>query len=515
MKRSILVIFIILIVLIPAFAQNKTALVIGNGSYRHFSSLGRPYGEAVAMGDALRRLGFDVTLLLNGTRIQMDDALIDFEEKLKRRGGLAFFHFGGHGIQVDGANYLIPVDANIPDERRVRSRALDVDEVIGAMDASGTRTNIVILDACRDNPLPAVSRSTNSRGLAIVGQQPPDSIIVYSAAAGSTAQDGLFTPTLLKYLEIPGLEFSDMLRKVRADVRAASGGVQRTGDYNQLESEIFLAGRTGGSSPSPVPARVEHPDDAGENMVFIPGGTFQMGSTSGYDDEKPVHSVTLSDFWMGKYEVTQGEWRDVMGTSIRQQRDKVNPDWSLIGEGNNYPMYYVSWEDAVEYCNVLSRREDLTPCYSGSADQIGSDYTCNFNANGYRLPTEAEWEYAARGGGSGRGTTYAGSNSIDSVAWYEGNSGRQTHPVGGKQSNELGLFDMSGNVWEWCWDELGIYSSGSRRDPASASSGWGRVNRGGCSISNASTLYTTYRIDSASTDRDIYLGFRVVRRMQP
>ncbi len=509
MKRSILVIFIILIVLIPAFAQNKTALVIGNGSYRHFSSLGRPYGEAVAMGDALRRLGFDVTLLLNGTRIQMDDALIDFEEKLKRRGGLALFHFGGHGIQVDGANYLIPVDANIPDERRVRSRALDVDEVIGAMDASGTRTNIVILDACRDNPLPAVSRSTNSRGLAIVGQQPPDSIIVYSAAAGSIAQDGLFTPTLLKYLETPDLEFSDMLRKVRTDVRAASGGVQRTGDYNQLESEIFLAGRSGDSSPSSVPARVERPDDAGENMVFVRGGTFRMGSISGDDDEKPVHSVTLSDFWMGKYEVTQGEWRDVIGTSIRQQRDKTNPDWSMAGEGNNHPMYFVSWEEAVEYCNALSRREGLTLCYSGS----GSNIQCNFNANGYRLPTEAEWEYAARGGSSSRSTTYAGSNTISGVAWYSDNSGNQIHPVGGKQSNELGIYDMTGNVWEWCWDRYVRYGSGSQRDPAGPSSGSNRVERGGSWSINTSHCRVANRNLDTPTDRYGDLGFRVVRRL--
>ena len=513
MKRSILVIFIILIVLIPAFAQNKTALVVGNGGYRHFSSLGRPYGEAVAMGDALRRLGFDVTLLLNGTQIQMDDALIDFEEKLKRRGGLALFHFGGHGIQVDGANYLIPVDANIPDERRVRSRALDVDEVIGAMDASGTRTNIVILDACRDNPLPAVSRSTNSRGLAIVGQQPPDSIIVYSAAAGSIAQDGLFTPTLLKYLETPDLEFSDMLRKVRTDVRAASGGVQRTGDYNQLESEIFLAGRSGDSSPSSVPARVERPDDAGENMVFVRGGTFQMGSSRGIDLEIPVHSVTLSDFWIGKYEVTQREWHDVMGTSIRQQRDKANPELSMAGEGDNHPMYFVSWEEVVEYCNVLSRREGLTPCYSGSADLFDSSYMCNFNANGYRLPTEAEWEYAARGGGSSRSTTYAGSNSIDSVAWYEGNSGKQTHSVGGKQSNELGLFDMSGNVWEWCWDPFGLYSAKSRRDPASTTSGGVCMYRGGGWVSTAFNNRTATRDFDTQSSRGSYLGFRVVRRL--
>ncbi|RKX97916.1 MAG: hypothetical protein DRZ90_04675 [Spirochaetes bacterium] len=482
--------------------ENKTALVIGNSNYRHFSSLDQPYGEATAMAAALRRLGFDVTLLLNGSQIQMDDALIDFEEKLHRRGGLALFHYGGHGLQVDGSNYLIPVDANIPDERRVRSRALDVDEVIGAMDASGTKTNIVILDACRDNPLPASSRSTNSRGLAVVGRQPPDSIIVYAAAAGSTASDGLFTPTLLKYLETPGLEFSDLLRKVRTDVRQASGGAQRTGDYNQLESEIFLAGR-GSGSPAPVAAvpavRVQRPDNAGENMIFVPGGTFQMGSNSGDNDEKPIHSVTLSDFWMGKYEVTQGEWESVMDS---------NPSASSKGIGNNYPVNQVSWEDAVEYCNALSRREGLTPCYSGSGNSI----RCNFNAEGYRLPTEAEWEYAARGGQQSRGYTYSGSNNLSSVGWHSENSGSKNHPVGGKQSNELGLYDMNGNVWEWCWDWYGGYTS-SFRDPYGASSGSLRIYRGGSWYSNLSSSRAAVRGRSTPTGRTNGLGFRVARRL--
>ncbi len=244
--------------------ENKTALIIGNSSYSHFSRLTQPVGEARQMSAALRRLGFDVTLLLDGTQDEMYGALTDFEYKLKSRGGLAFFHFGGHGVQVDGANYLIPVDSEIPDERRVKSRALDVDEILGLMESSGSDTNVIILDACRDNPLPAGSRS-GTRGLAAVHRPPPNSIIVYAADAGDTAQDGLFTPTLLKYLETPG-------------------------------------------------------------------GTFRMGSNNGDDDEKPIHSVTVSDFWIGEHEVTQGEWREVMGTTISRQRDKANPDWSLKGE---------------------------------------------------------------------------------------------------------------------------------------------------------------------------------------
>ncbi|MBA7534421.1 Formylglycine-generating enzyme [subsurface metagenome] len=243
-------------------------------------------------------------------------------------------------------------------------------------------------------------------------------------------------------------------------------------------------------------------------FVLVRGGTFKMGSTSGQDWEKPVHSVAVSSFHIGKYEVTQKEWREVMGNGVRQQRDKANPDWPLSGEGDNNPMYYVSWNEAVEYCNALSRKEGLTPCYSGSGNSI----RCNFNANGYRLPTEAEWEYAAMGGNSIRGYTYAGGNSVGSVAWHDSNSGSKTHPAGQKQANELGLYDMSGNVWEWCWNWYGKYSSGSRTDPTGPSSGSYRIDRGGswnyysryCRSANRYDYFPSYRINN--------LGFRVVRR---
>jgi formylglycine-generating enzyme required for sulfatase activity len=230
-------------------------------------------------------------------------------------------------------------------------------------------------------------------------------------------------------------------------------------------------------------------------MVLVAGGTFRMGRNNGDDDEKPVHTVTVESFYMGKYEVTQKEWIEIMGS---------NPSsyW-----GDTLPVEQVSWYEAVEYCNKLSLREGLVPAYSGSGDGI----TCDFKASGYRLPTEAEWEYAAKGGRDAPVFKYAGGNGVDAVAWYNGNSEERTHPVGTKQPNNLGLYDMSGNVWEWCWDWFGDYGSGSQTDPQGASSGTIRVLRGGSWSNSARGVRSTFRGNFTPADRDSYLGFRVVR----
>ena len=198
-------------------------------------------------------------------------------------------------------------------------------------------------------------------------------------------------------------------------------------------------------------------------MVYVKGGTFQMGATSEqgddyYSDEKPVHEVTLSDYYIGKYEVTQGLWRKVMGTTLEEQRDKAGYS-DFYGEGDAYPMYYVSWNEAQEFCTKLS---ELT-------------------GRKYALPTEAQWEYAARGGAKSQGYKYSGGNDIDEVAWYWGNSEEKysTSPVGLNKANELGIYDMSGNVWEWCSDWYGDYSSEAQINPVGPETGSYRVFRGG------------------------------------
>ncbi|MDR2424426.1 MAG: SUMF1/EgtB/PvdO family nonheme iron enzyme, partial [Prevotellaceae bacterium] len=250
-------------------------------------------------------------------------------------------------------------------------------------------------------------------------------------------------------------------------------------EYNILATSGSTASRNTGAHP------------AEPEMVFVKGGSFLMGCTSEQDncdeDERPAHHVTVSDFYIGKYEVTQAQWEQLMGTNIRQQRDKFQRRANIFGEGSNYPMYYVSWDEAQMFIERLNAA----------------------TGKRYRLPTEAEWEYAARGGNKSKGYKYAGSNSLENVAWFYDNSGRSTHPIGTKMANELGIYDMSGNVREWCYDWYGLYSSNSQTNPTGAGSGSSRVSRGGGLFHNAQKCRVACR-DKLPSIRYDNLGFRLV-----
>jgi len=208
-------------------------------------------------------------------------------------------------------------------------------------------------------------------------------------------------------------------------------------------------------------------------LVLIPGGSFRMGSTSSeaYGDEQPVHQVTLSSFHIGKYPVTQRQWRAVMGKNPSRFK------------GKDRPVEQVSWDDVQEFIQKLNQ----------------------LTGKRYRLPTEAEWEYAARGGTSG--DRYG---NIEDIAWYDDNSGGSTQPVGVKQPNAYGLYDMLGNVWEWCQDWYGSYTSSAKTNPTGPSSGSGRVYRGGSWFDDARGVGAPYRDSIDYTDyRSIDLGFRL------
>ena len=248
-----------------------------------------------------------------------------------------------------------------------------------------------------------------------------------------------------------------------------------------------------------------------DDMVYVEGGTFLMGaqtsssSSANYDcdaysDESPVHSVTLSSYYIGKYEVTQQLWEYVMnytgaaadGTILSAVASDPwlgdsNPS-STYGKGDYYPAYYVSYEDIVNH--FIPRLNKIT-------------------GKTFRLPTEAEWEYAARGGNKSKGYKYSGSNTVGDVAWYSTNPS-STHQVGTKQANELGIYDMSGNVWEWCSDWYGSYSSTSQTDPIGPTSGSWRVLRGGSWVNDARYCRVSDRYNFTPSTRISIFGFRLL-----
>lgn len=220
--------------------ESRNALLIANGEYTHFSGLSEPVKEAENLRAALEQIGFSVKVVKNASLEAMNDALSDFEATLKKSGGTGFFHYGGHAVQVAGKNYLIPSTADIPDERRVSTRALNVDEVMNSMVAD---TNIVVLDSCRNNPLPAGSGRSASRGLVISSVRPKNSIIVYSAEAGCTARDGVFTPALTKEITRKGVSLQAVLINVRKEVQRLTDGAQTPGEYSQMTDIVYLAGK--------------------------------------------------------------------------------------------------------------------------------------------------------------------------------------------------------------------------------------------------------------------------------
>jgi tetratricopeptide (TPR) repeat protein len=243
-------------------AQQKYALVIGNGAYTTgITPLNNPVNDANDISAALRDLGFTVDQLTNAGLMQMEEAVTRLKNRLAAaRGSYGFFYYAGHGVQSNSENYLIPVDANIPAEAYLRNRAVSMPVVLDELNAAGNTLNIVVLDACRDNPFGW--RRSGTRGLQVVSNQPADSIIVYATSAGNTAADGtgrngLFTTHLLNNLKKPGLSVQDLFNQTGADVRRASNGAQIPAIYTQFFDVAYLGTRPAVVTPAPSPVTVQ------------------------------------------------------------------------------------------------------------------------------------------------------------------------------------------------------------------------------------------------------------------
>jgi len=596
------------------FAARK-ALVIGNANYSE-KKLANTINDARDIAVSLRGLGFEVRELQDLDKERFETAIDDFSRTLRSSDEAVFF-FAGHGVQVGGLNYLIPVGAKIELENQVKYRAVDCNYILESLQLA--EVSIVILDACRNNPY--TWKRSDTRGLARMEGKPGSQFIIYSTAAGREADDGRgstnspFTTALKNQIARPNTEIYELMRNVINEVEAATNFGQTPSFYGSLrnpyyfakaelspvtpvtttaptvtpqtpqaqviihygsilvssnvEGEVYLDSIHQGRILAGTQLKLSSVQTGTRNVMFraagrsdsrhltveknwetqvdfifdltppgfvlVEGGSFQMGSDEGENDEKPLHQVTVSSFYIGYYEVMVGEFRQfVNATGYKTSAEtgkgadiwtgsswenKKDASWKnpYLTQSDNHPVTCVSWFDAIAYCNWRSVKEHLTPVYSIKGNNNPTDWSkgtvaCDFQANGYRLPTEAEWEYAACGGTKSKGYIYSGTNDIGTVAWYGGNSGSNTHEVGTKFANELGIFDMSGNVWEWCWDwyDGGYYETSPASDPKGPVSGSYRVLRGGSWYDRSRDCRVTFRNNGYPGLRLNY-GLRLVR----
>jgi len=448
---------------------NKEALLIANGDYSHFGHLPNPVSDARLLAQSLQQIGFHVTLLENQSREGMLDALNAFQDRLRASRGLALFHYGGHGVQVNGKNFLIPVDADIPDERKVSTRAVDLEEVMTTLDASGSTVNVVVLDACRDNPLPATASRSATRGLSVVQTKPKNSLIVYAAEPGSRAEDGLFTPTMAELITSPGKSLSQIFKEVRKQVFQKSNGSQTPGEYDQLFEDVYLSGSEGNrpllSQPIiPFPQVVQAPTPK-------PTPAPRMESVSVIIDS--IRQPNLGGVFVNslgqRYVPIPGTptyfciWSTRVGDYAQFVRE-TGRFWKPAGfpQKPDHPAVRISYYDASAFCEWLTQKEHASGLLSGNLQ--------------YRLPKDLEWSAAVgtiakeidgppawRSGGIPNfyawGSTWPpppGSGNYDPR--MKTDPFPYTSPVGSFAPNRFGLYDMNGNSYQWIlenFDESG------------------------------------------------------------
>jgi hypothetical protein len=453
--------------------------------------LPNPISDARQLGDVLRQIGFNVQVVENASREGMLDALGSFEERLKASRGIAFFHYGGHGVQVDGRNFLIPADADIPDEKRVATRAVDVDEIMGALDASGSSVNVVVLDACRDNPLPATSTRSATRGLSVVAAKPKNSIIIYAAEAGNKAQDGLFTPTLAKALAVPGRPISEVMTDVRREVYERSGGSQTPGEYNQLFEQVILADEGRVASAKLQTLAYKKPFSSA-----LANPKPQLPTDNSATPENFVNSLGHRLVRIPETSVSFSVWPVRVSDYTRFVRE-AGRAWKPAGfpQKPDHPAVRINFYDAQAFCRWLTETERANGLLP-----IGLEY---------RLPRDDEWSAAVGTSGEisgppkwragGLASTYAwgstwppprNSGNYDQSLGVD--SYPYTSPVAAFEPNQYGLYDMNGNVYEWIEDDYDESGQGCLRGGSWPDNKEESINISNRFPSDKSTAYKVY-----------------------
>lgn len=311
------------------FAQEaRNALLIANGEYSsEIGKLATPIPEAEALEAVLDELGFETVIVKNADRTEIIEILDEFSTKTKNEGGIAFFHYGGHAVQHNGKNYILPVDSNISNEARLRTRAVESDEIMQSMNAD---TNIIILDSCRNSPFADSTRGSASRGLIATTEQPKNSVIVYSAEPGKTASDGVFTPILTQKIAEKGKSLNDILIETRNSVLVQTNGQQCPGEYNQLTKAIYLAGETA------VSYDLKKTVATGSISVTseFPGKIYIDGNYQ--NDISAFETVVLEDVATARYklEIRGKEANEAQVQNIVVKRDEESQVSFKISTGN-------------------------------------------------------------------------------------------------------------------------------------------------------------------------------------
>ena len=539
------------------------AFVVGVSDYysKTMEDLSFAAKDATDVGDELQKLGYDVTRCV-GREASREQIVGQFEAFLKKLAeaqiephDVVLILFSGHGQELptrvepegqaaitEAVPYFCAWDAVAYDEKQhtlagLRAEAVEeklglvsINRILGGLEKSNSLNNLLIVDACRSNPAkgkaPQITGST-------IRQLPQGISMLFAARSGQKSyesvdpnvRNGVFTHYLLQGLRGEAknsrgqITWMRLVTKVSEDVPGEgfnlAGGkdlVQSPHFVNNSDANIILSRRvlpkvlvapfdtaTAKSGQAAWAAHlgieVSTKNSVDMQMILIPPGEFMMGSAdddeTAYDNEKPQHRVTLTNaFLMAETEVTQVQWKAVMGTEPWKETESVK-------EGANYPATYVSWDDAEEFCRRLSEKECRT----------------------YRLPTEAEWEYACRAGTTTKYHFGNDESALGRFAWYNKNTWdvdeKYAHLVRHKQSNPFGLYDMHGNVWEWCSDWYGWYRSESQVNPSGPEPDWQRMHRGGDWIRTARDCRAPYRVRYTPSLKSVYGGFRPVSVSQP